>query len=474
MSSANPETTTLFLVSRYPPPVPEPATNPAPQPARVLGTFDATCIVVGAIIGVGIFFNPSGVAARTESGTLALAAWALAGGIALCGGLTFAALGRRYNANGAQYDLLRDAYGPCPAFLFVFCNATAIQGGAIGVISLVCATYILDLAGIIVEPPTLSACAVALVALIAVANIVGVKWGSRVQNATVVAKVLAILGIVTLAVFAAPDAHPAPTLDPTATPPAAPLSGFAGVIAALVPAFFAYGGWQHSLWISGEVREPRRNLPRAIMIGVGVVVFVYVAANWAYLTLLGHAGVANSKALATQAVGVVLPPWGSRAVTAAVALSALGVLNAQLLSGPRLVYGMARDGRFFAPFARLHPKFGTPVAAILLLAGTGAVLLIAAGAKGIETLTAGAVFVDGIFFVLTGLALLLLKGGTPETTIPGAKIAASIFILGELGVLVGAFLAPQSRDAAWGGLVWVAVAAVMYAVFFRTRSARPA
>lgn len=453
---------TLFLV-------PEPTATPAPQPARVLGTFDATCIVVGAIIGVGIFFNPSGVAARTESSTLALAAWALAGVIALCGGLTFAALGRRYNANGAQYDLLRDAYGPCPAFLFVFCNATAIQGGAIGVISLVCATYILDLAGVAADPRTLSTFAVALVALIAVANIVGVKWGSRVQNATVVAKVLAILGIVALAVFAAPATHPAP-LDPTAAPPASPLSGFAGVIAALVPAFFAYGGWQHSLWISGEVKEPRRNLPRAIMIGVGVVVFVYVAANWAYLTLLGHTGVANSTALATQAVGVVLPPWGSRAVTAAVALSALGVLNAQLLSGPRLVYGMARDGRFFAPFARLHPKFGTPVAAILLLAVTGAVLLVAAGAKGIETLTAGAVFVDGIFFVLTGLALLLLKGGTPETTIPGAKVAASIFILGELGVLVGAFLAPQSRDAAWGGLVWVAVAAVVYAVFFRARA----
>lgn len=454
---------TLFLV-------PDPSSTTTPQPARVLGMFDATCIVVGAIIGVGIFFNPSGVAARTESGTLALAAWALAGGIALCGGLTFAALGRRYNANGAQYDLLRDAYGPCPAFLFVFCNATAIQGGAIGVISLVCATYILDLAGIIVEPRTLSAFAVALVALIAVANIVGVRWGSRVQNATVVAKVLAILGIVALAVFAAPATHPAPApLDPAATPPVPPLSGFAGVIAALVPAFFAYGGWQHSLWISGEVREPRRNLPRAIMIGVGVVVFVYVAANWAYLTLLGHHGVANSTALATQAVGVVLPPWGSRAVTAAVALSALGVLNAQLLSGPRLVYGMARDGRFFAPFARLHPKFGTPVAAILLLAGTGAVLLVAAGAKGIETLTAGAVFVDGIFFVLTGLALLLLKGGTPETTIPGAKVAASIFILGELGVLVGAFLAPQSRDAAWGGLVWVAVAALIYAALFRAR-----
>lgn len=164
----------------------------------------------------------------------------------------------------------------------------------------------------------------------------------------------------------------------------------------------------------------------------------------------------------------MLPAWGTRAVTAAVALSALGVLNAQLLSGPRLVYGMARDGRFFAPFARLHPRFGTPVGAILLLGGTGAALLVAAGAAAIDTLTAGAVFVDGIFFVLTGLALIFLKGAGAETAIPGAKLAACVFVLGELGVLVGAFLAPGMRHAAWGGLAWIAAAACVYAVFFRT------
>lgn len=133
---------------------PSDASSPASlptEPARVLGFFDATCIVVGAIVGVGIFFNPSGVAKLTESGTLALAAWGLAGLIALCGGLTFAALGTKYNASGAQYELLRDAYGPMPAFLFVFCNATAIQGGAIGVIALVCARNVADLMGVLGE-----------------------------------------------------------------------------------------------------------------------------------------------------------------------------------------------------------------------------------------------------------------------------------------------------------------------------------
>lgn len=441
------------------------------EPARVLGAFDATCIVIGAIIGVGIFFNPSGVAKLTESGGLALAAWGLAGLIALCGGLTFAALGTKYNASGAQYELLRDAYGPMPAFLFVFCNATAIQGGAIGVIALVCANNIVALldggvGGTAVTVPM----ALVLIALLTAANVVGVKWGSRVQNFTVVAKIAAILCLVALAVFG-PVVGGGGTSGGGAVgaAPATALPGFQGVLAALVPAFFAYGGWQHSLWISGEVREPKRNLPRAIIVGVVIVVLVYLSANWAYLALLGHGGVASSKALAADAVATAFPAWGRRAIAAAVAISALGVLNAQLLSGPRLVYGMARDGRFFSPFAKLHAGFGTPWGAIVLLGGVGAGLLGAVGEKGIDTLTAGAVFVDGIFFVLTGVALLLLGRRSDGPRLPGAKVAAVVFVLGELGVLVGAALAPQMRAAVWGGLIWVAAAGVVYLIWFRKR-----
>lgn len=455
------------------------------EPARVLGPFDATCIVIGAIIGVGIFFNPSGVAKLTTSGGLALAAWALAGLIALCGGLTFAALGTKYNASGAQYELLRDAYGPMPAFLFVFCNATAIQGGAIGVIALVCANNIVALldggvGGTAVTVPM----ALVLIALLTAANVVGVKWGSRVQNFTVVAKIAAILCIVALAVFgpigggagaSGAGAGGAGSLFGAAgTARATALPGYQGVLAALVPAFFAYGGWQHSLWISGEVREPRRNLPRAIIVGVVVVVVVYLSANWAYLALLGHGGVAGSKALAADAVATAFPAWGRRAIAAAVAISALGVLNAQLLSGPRLVYGMARDGRFFSPFAKLHAGFGTPWGAIVLLGGVGAGLLAAVGEKGIDTLTAGAVFVDGIFFVLTGVALLLLGRRADGPRLPGARVAAVVFVLGELGVLVGAGLAPAMRTAVWGGLIWVAAAGVVYLIWFRKRVTRAA
>ncbi len=446
---------------------------PPAQPARTLGSVDATCVVVGAIIGVGIFLNPGQVARLTGDGGLALTAWAVAGGIALCGALTFSALGSRYHANGAQYEVLRDAYGSMPAFLFVFCNATAIQAGAAAVIAILCVEYLAVAAG--AGAPSAAgvlAGGSALIVGLTLANIAGVRWGSRIQNLTVYAKVLTLLLVTVLAVTAAPD--------PVAGPAAAPASGarlspLAGVLAALVPCLFAYGGWQHSLWISGEVRDPKRNLPRAIVGGVVLVIAVYLLANWSYLRLVGLERVATSRALAADAVGVVWPNLGRRLVAAAVAVSAFGVLNAQLLSGPRLVYGMARDGRFFRVFGVLSPRFGTPFAAIALIGGMSLVLLLAAGKQGADLLTIGTVFVDGVFFALTGAALFVLRWKEGRLAVkepwpaPGYPVAPVLFVLGEIGVVIGAHLDPTVLKATVIGTAWIAVAAVVYVIWFRRR-----
>jgi len=242
-----------------------------------------------------------------------------------------------------------------------------------------------------------------------------------------------------------------------------------------VPCLFSYGGWQQALWISGEVKEPHKNLPRSILGGVLIVVAVYLLANWAFLRLLGAPAVASSKALAADAVAVVLPGLGRRLVAAAVAVSAFGVLNAQLLTGPRLVYGMACDGRFFTPFARLSTRFGTPQAAIALLGLTALALLLAAGPGGIDRLLNGLVFIDGVFFALTGAALLVLRrrglaGGSFR--VPGYPVIPILFVLGELGVVAGAYLDPSVRGAAFIGLAWIAGAALLYALRFRGRSQR--
>jgi APA family basic amino acid/polyamine antiporter len=244
-----------------------------------------------------------------------------------------------------------------------------------------------------------------------------------------------------------------------------------GVSAALVPVLFSYGGWQHALWIAGEVRKPQRDVPFAILTGTIVVIIVYLLANWAYLKLLGFSQVSESKALAADAVAVVWPTVGKRVVAGAVALSAFGVLNAQFLTGPRLVYRMALEGQFFKPFMWVSPRFATPVPAILLLGAVPLVLLLTAGPNGADKILTGAVLIDGIFFALTALALLVLRRKQPDAPrsvrVPGYPFVPLLFFVGEIAVVIGAFTDPKVRSAAGIGLIWVAGAAVCYALFFR-------
>ncbi len=447
---------------------------------RVLGPIDATCVVVGAIIGVGIFFTPSQVAEIAGSGRVALLAWAVGGAIALAGALTFAELGGLYPRTGGQYEILRDAYGPLPGFLYVFCNATAIQAGAIAIIAVVCAQHLAGALGKeITSTVHLISISSILIVGLTMANAAGVKWGVGIQNLTVLAKV-ATLGVVTLlAAIAEPAAFETAA---EATNGGAESVGLARVIfMALVPAFFAFGGWQQALWMAGEVRQPRRNVPLSIVGGVMVVVIVYLLVNWAYLRLLGYEGVTGSTALAADAVARVWPGAGRQIVAAAVAISAFGVLNAQLLAGPRLIHGMALDGRFFRLFARVSARFGTPLPAILLLGSTSIALLVAAlvakeEQQALVLLLTGVVFIDGVFFAMTGCSLIILRRKRPDADRPVRVLAYPfvplLFVLGEVGIVVGAYLEPEARKAAIIGAVWIVVAAVFFFAFFRDGSRR--
>jgi APA family basic amino acid/polyamine antiporter len=471
--------------------------TPDRRPPRILGTISTTSIVIGAIIGVGIFFNPSKVAALTQSPSLLLIAWSIGGLIALCGALVFAELGGMYHASGAQYQILRDSFGPLPAFVYVFCNATAIQAGVIGIIALIC---IQNLAVAIGAPPLSVpahiACCLGLITVLAGANILGVRAGSTLQNITVAAKLLTLLAIAAIAFLFAPDsAHPSATggSPASALPTPAPNPATA-ILLALIPIMFTYGGWQHALWISGEVKDPARTLPRAILTGVIIVIAAYLITNAAYLRLLGVEGMAQSKALAADAVAQVFPGAASRFIAAAVALSAFGILNAQLLSGPRLIYGMARDGRFFAPFARIHSRLGTPLAAILLLAALSIMLLLAAtlisrtSATGglpasaplsatdiLDRLLDGVMFIDVTFFALTGAALIVLRIKHPAAPrpvrVPGYPVIPILFIAGIASGLAAYYLDENKRPLALIGAAWIAIAAIVYLLFFRAARA---
>jgi APA family basic amino acid/polyamine antiporter len=438
---------------------------------RELSTVDATAVVIGAIIGVGIFFTPSRVAALAGSAQLGLLTWAIGGLIALLGALTFAELGAMVPRAGGQYELLRDAYGSATGFVYVVCNATAIQAGAIGIIALVCIDNLaVLLTGAVLSSALTLACAIGLTVGIALANAAGVRWGARIQNVTVVAKLATLVAVAVVALLARPDPHELlATVDARA-----PLHPLAAIAAALVPALFAFGGWQQALWMGGEVREPERSVPISILVGVTTVVTVYLLANWAYFALLGHAGVARSETLAADAVAVVFAGPGRRAVAAAVAISALGVLNAQLLTGPRLLYALARDGRLWPVLGRVHAGTGSPTPAIMVLAAAAIVLLLAAGKNGIDRLLTGVVLVDAVFFALTGIASLVLARRYPHATrpvrMPGFPLVPALFGLAEIGVVIGAWLDPEVRSAAAIGAIWMAAALGLYLIRFRKRA----
>ena len=449
---------------------------PANQPAtlrRVLGLFDATCVVVGAIIGVGIFFTPGRVAVVAGSSHLALLAWIVGGIIALTGALTFAELGSLYPNTGAQYEILRDTYGALPAFLFVFCNATAVQAGGIAIIAVICAqNLVLGLTDAAPSAALEVLSALVLITGLVAANCLGVKCGAFVQNATVLAKVatLAILGV--LAMAFAPDTV---TDNPSRSQPTT--MGEAGVwgalFTALVPALFSYGGWQQALWVAGEVRQARKTVPIAMITGVGIVILVYLLANWAYFELLGYRGVVGSKALAAEAAATVWPHYGGRITALAVAVSAFGVLNAQFLSGPRLIFSMSRDGRFFSSFAKINVRYATPVPSIILLGGMAVVILLAAGKHGLDRILTGVVFVDTVFFILTGTALMVLRRTRSDderpVRVPAYPLVPLLFVAGEIAVLIGAYCDRNVRQAAYIGVIWIAFATVCYFLFFRER-----
>jgi APA family basic amino acid/polyamine antiporter len=424
-----------------------------------LGLPQLVAIVIGAVIGVGIFFTPSQVAKMAGSESRALLLWAIGGVVAATGGVVFGELGRRSPRVGGQYHAVRSAWGPFAGFVYVVCLLTAIQAGSAAIIALIAARNLGVALGIELGETAVEILALGMIASVMATNAWGVRQGAGVQVLTVAVKLTALAAIVGLAVTWAPAGAAAPASAAT------PAVGI-GFLAGLLPALFSFGGWQHALWMAGEVRDPERNLPRGIALGVAVVVVAYVAAAWAYFALLGFDGVVGAKALAAEAVATVLP-GGARVVAGAVAISAFGVLNAQFLAGPRQFWALARDGLFFRSIGWLHPTRQTPVAAIVALGACASTVLLAAGAQGLGPLTAWTVVVDALFFALTALALL--KAHYAERRFGWITLAGCVFVALEVGAMLGALATPGVRGAALTGLSWVAGVALLYGVGFRAR-----
>jgi APA family basic amino acid/polyamine antiporter len=321
---------------------------------RALGPFDATMVVIGGIIGSGIFINPYIVAQRLDSTSLVLGAWAAGGAIALVGALAYAELGAIAPRAGGQYVYLRDAYHPLAGFLYGWALLAVIETGAIAAVAITFATYALRLVG----QPQAPAVPLAIAALIVLSgiNYLGVKPGSRVLNVLVVLKVAALGALIAFGAFAAGHAGWWAASRPSP-------GGGATMIAfgfALVPILFAYGGWQNANYLAEEIENPRRNLPLSLIAGTVAVIAIYSLVNVVYLRAMGLDGLAATTTPAADAARRMFGTAGDQFVTAAIAISTFGFLDLAILAPTRVYYAMAADGLFLPALARLHPRYGTP------------------------------------------------------------------------------------------------------------------
>jgi APA family basic amino acid/polyamine antiporter len=401
-------------------------------------------VVVGGIIGAGIFINPYLVAQRLPSGRMVLAAWVVGGLIAVAGAFAFAELATLFPKTGGEYVYLREAWHPAVGFLFGWASLLLIQGGGIAAVAITFAQYALRFAGY--GPNGAVPLALGAIALLAAVNTVGVKPGSRLLNVLVVAK-LAALGLLIGAgwIFGSGGSM----TGAAAAAPAAKTTVLA-FGAALVPILFSYGGWQSVNVVAEEIREPRRTLPFALVTGILIVLLVYLLANVVYLQNLGRDGLAATMTPAADAVRRFAGPWADRFIAAAIAVSAFGFLDLTLLAPTRITYAMARDGLLPASVARLHPRFETPAVAILLQA-VWAVLLVLTGTFG--ELVNTVVFGDWIFFGLTVAGIFVFRRRLPPALredggflTPGYPVVPALFVAAAALVVVSTVWAQPKRS----------------------------
>ena len=408
------------------------------KPRRQLGLFDATMIVMGGIVGAGIFANPSEVAHRVHTQFLILGVWVLGGLLAMCGAFIWAELATRLpGAAGGQYVYLREAYHPAVAFVYGWGLLLVTQTGGMAAVAVIFASYFRTLTGVAWSESAIAAAA--LLTLIGI-NCFGARAGTNVQSALMLLKIAAITALVIIG-FAfgghAPDAPAALVQKPFS------VSLLKSIGAAMVPIAFAYGGWQTATFIAAEIRDPQRDLSRGLLLGVSAVVVLYLAVNLACLHVLGPAGLDATTTPASDLIRTALGESGAHWIALAITISALGFLSQSMLTAPRVYYAMARDGLFFASVGKLLGRSEAPVLAIVLQ-GLAAIAIACSGTYG--QILNFEVTVDFIFFGMTAGSLFVIRRRCIGTAVaiyrtPGHPFTTGIFVLSCFGIVVSAIIA---------------------------------
>jgi basic amino acid/polyamine antiporter, APA family len=430
------------------------------QLRRILGLWDLVGMIIGTVIGSGIFLVPGAVLrAVGNSVPVALMVWLAGGVLSLLGALTCGELSAMKPQAGGLYVYIRECYGPFLGFLFGWTLFFVIGSGSIATLAVAFSSYLGEF--VTLSPWGMKAVAALMILVITVVNVLGTRSSANLLNVTTAIKVAAVLavGVVLLwhgqhSVFgdASSAAHPAN------------LIGFG---LAMISVLWAYEGWQYVTYVAGETVNPQRTFPLAFLIGTGILITTYLLANLAYVAALGTSGVAESTRVAASALALVVSHGAGKLVAAAILISMFSAANALILNSPRVFYAMAKDGLFFVSLSKIHPKFGTPAIAVCV-AGVWSALLALTGTY--EQLLTYVVFIAWIFYALAAATLFVYRKRSPDAVrpyrVPGYPFTPLLFIIAAL-MLVGNTIVTQPVRAAIG-LSIVFLGAPAYAFWRRT------
>jgi len=410
-------------------PVPQTG-EPFSQPlARRLGLFDATMLVMGGMVGAGIFINPYVVAQRVHTPALVLGAWVAGGLLALAAAFIWAELADRMPQVGGQYAYLREAYHPLVAFLYGWVLLLVIQTGGMAAVTVTFSRYFLELTGWHAAEWQV---AVVTLLVLTVINCLGVRAGGTLQSVLMATKILAIALLVGAGAFLIRGTHTTwrPLLDQPVSPSF--LSTFG---AAMIPVVFAYGGWQTASFVAGEMKDPRRDLPRALVLGVAGVALLYTLVNFVCVRTLGVATLAETKTPASAVMRMALGSKGATIIALGIAISTLGFLSQSVLTAPRVYFAMANDRVFFRQLAWVHPRTRVPLVAIALQSVWTMVILLTGSYGPILNYVTS---MDAIFWTLTAGCLFILRRRTAQQSafsMPGHPYTTALFCLACAGVV---------------------------------------
>jgi APA family basic amino acid/polyamine antiporter len=422
---------------------------------RTLGLRDLILIVIGTVIGSGIFLVPSTVLRQTGGNvTVALLVWVVAGILSLLGALTYAEMGAAKPDAGGLYVYLRDAFGPLPAFLYGWTAFFVIGSGSVATLAVAFTGYLRQL--LPVSPLAAKVVAVVVIAVIMAVNIRGARQGADLQNVTTAIKAgaLVVMSVILLAL----GRGAAPGASASIAIPAVSL--FAGIGLAMIGVLWAYEGWQYATFSAGETVDPQRTFPKAIVLGTAAIIAIYLLANVAYLAALGTEGVVASERVAADAVTAVMGSAAGKLIAAVILISMFSAANGLTLTTPRLYFSMANDRVFFAKLAELHPRFGTPALAIVA-SSVWAMVLAASGT--FEQLLTYVVFVAWIFYALGGIAIFAYRRREPNAVrpfrTPGYPATPLLFVASAAAIVINTIVSQPVRAAIGIAIVLLGVPA---------------